>query len=185
MTRAIALVAGVLAASTLTGLAGQEGQEAQPEETIFADAWADRLEALSPDDPEAYYRLGEEVADVAQGTDQVSLARHLYVVAFELERARGGRSGLGASVCLALASIERLDSRRAWLRALAGAMDERYAANEWFQSTRREVDPQTALTVARVLGHARAGDGHLARVVAHHDDGEVRLHVGPGRCTHT
>jgi hypothetical protein len=121
------------------------------------------LRALSPDDVEAYFLLGEEVADVAVAQDEVELARHLLVVAFELDRTSGWDAGLGPSICLALASIERLDSRRAWLRALAGAIDPRYAAQEWFHAGAAPVDASTALSVATLLGHARAGDGAQAR----------------------
>lgn len=133
---------------------------AQPQEAV--DPWAARLEALSPDDAEAYYLLGEELAVEAIDADDFELVRQLYVVAFELDRTAGG-SQLGASVCLALAGIERLESRRAWLRALAGAMDERYAVNEWFEASSVNVDDETALLVATALGHARAGEGLQAK----------------------
>jgi hypothetical protein len=100
---------------------------------------------------------------VAQAQEEVELARHLYVVAFELDRASNTGMRLGPSICLALASIERLDSRRAWLRALAGAIDQRYAAHEWFQSGPAPVDEETALDVATLLDDVRAGEGVQAR----------------------
>lgn len=139
-------------------------QPAQP--PVAVDPLEARLAALMPDDAEAYFLLGEEMAVEALHADEFDLVRHLYVVAFELDRQAGG-SQLGASVCLALASIERLESRKAWLRALAGAMDDRYAVNEWFESTRLNVDDETALLVATALGHTRAGEGrsHAKRIL--------------------
>ena len=159
----LAAIVGLAAGATAQPESPPEQPSTPPAEPTFADAWADRLEALRPDDPEAYFLLGEEVADVASTPDEIGLARHLFVVAFELDRARGGAPGIGGSVCLALADIERLDSRKAWLRALAGAIDTRYAAREWFRPAGVALDDDLALQVAEVLGYARAGEGTQAR----------------------
>jgi hypothetical protein len=150
-----------MACAMLVGLGAAPG--VQPEAPTIGERWGERLGALTPDDPEAYFLLGEEVADVAVEQDEIELARHLFVVAFELDRTSAWGSGLGSSICLALASIERLDSRRAWLRALAGAIDPRYSAQEWFQSGAAPVDSETALLVATLLGQVRAGDGAQAK----------------------
>lgn len=153
MNLAALVIAGVLAAG------------GQPEgASDFEAPWADRLAALSPDDVQAYYRLGEEIADVAVKPEEVDLARRLYVIAFTLDGKRG-RTSLSASVCLAMAQIERLESRKAWLEALAGTIDARYAANVWFEPARGDVDAELALKVATVMGYARSGEGVLAKRV--------------------
>ena len=73
-------------------------------------ALAARLAALSPDKPEAYFLLGEEVAEsgtVASDKDQLELAKTLYVLAFERDRRTGHPGHLAASAAIGLARIER------------------------------------------------------------------------------
>jgi len=125
--------------------------------------WSERLTALDPSDPESYFLLGEEVADQADHLAETNLAQRLFVLAFELDRRRGAESSLGASVCMALASIERLEERAAWLRALAGALDERYAATDWNVERDIRIDDETGLLAAEVLGLTRAGEGIKAQ----------------------
>jgi hypothetical protein len=121
-----------------------------------------RLAALSPGDPEAYYLLAEEVADVAQDPGEFKLARELYALAYELERTRKAGSPLSASACIGLARIERLDQDRRWLNALAGTIDPRYALPDWNVPATPAGADETALKAATVLGMARAGEGGKA-----------------------
>jgi len=138
-------------------------QRAEEERRAAEAPWTDRLAALDPDDPERYFLLAEEVADRADDPAEVDLARRLFVLAFELDRRRGGASTLAASACIALASLERIEDRAAWLRSLAGAIDERYAATDWNVPAEPEVDGETGLLAAEVLGLTRAGHGRRAQ----------------------
>jgi hypothetical protein len=122
----------------------------------------ERLAALRPDDPEAYFLLAEEVADGVLVRDQAALARTLYVLAYELDRARPGGGRLGASACLGLAAIERLEERRLWLTALAGVIDRRYASSDWNVPALDALPDEVLLRVAQVLGDARAARGRQA-----------------------
>lgn len=118
-----------------------------------------RLTALSPTNPTAYYELGEQVAGEAVTPQDIAMARQLYVLAYELDRAVGGKSGLAPSVCFALAKIERLDEVRDWLRATAGTLDPRYVSTDWNVAAQPRASDQTALKAAEVLGLTRSGDG--------------------------
>lgn len=121
-----------------------------------------RLEALSPDHPHAYFLLGEELADLGED-GPVELARALFVLAFELDRRRGGSGGLAASSCLALASLARLEQDRRWLTAMAGAIDPRHARQDWAVPAASSASEEVASKAATALGLVRAGDGAQAR----------------------
>jgi len=114
---------------------------------------------LRPTEPGAYYELGEEVASESVSPADFVLARQLFVTAYELDRVAGGRAGLGPSVCLALANIERLEEIRDWLRATAGRLDPRYVSTDWNVAALPRASDQTALKAAEVLGLTRAGEG--------------------------
>jgi len=131
-----------------------------------------RLEALSPSKPADYFLLGEEVA--AEITDRagLDLARRLYVLAFELERAATEAGtppptpSLGPSVCRALAALARPEGEKRWLAALAlrltpDAPTEPGAARP-AHADAKEVSDQTALELATALGFVRSGEGRKA-----------------------
>lgn len=121
-----------------------------------------RLVALSPDDPEAYYLLGEEVADVAVEESERAIARRLFLIAYAawLEK---GDDRKAASACLALTMVVTSERDRSWLRAVAGTLDPRQGAVSWDPSSWVDVDPAVARKAADVLGAVRSGDGILAR----------------------
>lgn len=79
----------------------------------------ERLEALRPSNPLAYFELGEEVAYEMPYKEGQALARTLFVLAFELDRAAGGRTGVSRSACLSLADLATRNSERRWLLAMA------------------------------------------------------------------
>ncbi len=116
--------------------------------------WAARLVSLSPDQPEGYLALAEEVED--EGDDAAPLGRRLHVLAFELARGRGDRA-LAVSACLALADLSPLGRDRDWLQALAGSFG-------WIPPPEaRELESTTpgeglAYRTAVFLGAVRAGD---------------------------
>src|SRR5690606_27695929 len=96
-----------------------------------------RLEALAPSDPKGYFLLAEDVADQARGVEETQLARKLYVLAFVLAQKNQTKEDvesqfpIAASACLGLADLEPTQARKRWLHALAGRLDERYAARRW------------------------------------------------------
>ncbi|MGP1272601.1 MAG: hypothetical protein ACTS22_04655 [Phycisphaerales bacterium] len=125
--------------------------------------WTDRLESLSSDDPEAYFLLAEEVADVAASPEELDLARRLFVLSFWLAGDDPTAAWLRPSVCIALAAIEPGEERRRWLRALATRLDASYGARRWDLSGEPDADAEVRLRLAEFVGLVRSGDGTLAR----------------------
>ena len=124
-----------------------------------------RLEALDPSDPERYFLLAEELANAPDQHRDTGLARTLYVLAFDLDRAnQPGGTWIGPSACIGLADIEPRDRVRDWLRALAGRMDDRYAQPSWFDQP-DGIDQVAAARLAEAIGLTRAGNGPGAREV--------------------
>ncbi len=126
----------------------------------------EQLEALRPDEPREYFLLAEELAydDPNPGLEDV--ARRLFVLAFELDRRRGG-TRLGPAACLALADLSpRVDERR-WLRAVAAALRGERAAGE---AVAEEILSETALALAEALGRFRAGEYRRAQMILERAD---------------
>jgi hypothetical protein len=138
---------------------------------------AARLTALDPAKPLDYYLLAEEVAAEATLLPARDLARRLYVLAFELDRAQRGDEesppattagkSVGPSVCIALAAMAGPESERRWLRALG--LQLRSAPAEGKTDTPssrtpeiRVVPDQVALELATALGLVRSGEGRRA-----------------------
>ncbi|HYE01885.1 MAG TPA: hypothetical protein VD963_01485 [Phycisphaerales bacterium] len=118
-----------------------------------------RLGALSPDDPQAYFLLAEEVAaEVPVSPAARPLAQRLLVLSYALRQSAGepGLEAHAASVCLALAAIAASEPERRWLVAMAG-LDPGTSAHAPFAASE-----QTALDAASALGLVRAGHGRLA-----------------------
>lgn len=158
---AISFLAPVLALCLAPTPAVAQLPEALAELPI--DDLAGRLEALSPEDPEPYLLLGEEVAAEAQSYEELKLAQRLYVLAFELDRPAGG--AIAASAALALADSSRLTRQSEWLAAMAAAIDPRYAQRDWNDVQPVAISPQTALDAATALGLVRSGHGRDARAL--------------------
>ncbi|GJQ30334.1 MAG: hypothetical protein HBSAPP03_22180 [Phycisphaerae bacterium] len=160
MNRAASIVAMVLFAlhagsQTLPENAGE------PESLVQTHQAA--LGALSPENPEAYFLLGEEIADGRLTTERRVLAGTLFVLTMELDRIRPRGGRLAASACIALADLTRSDTDRRWLGALAEAFDPAHAAVEWAQPAPPETDDAEGYQVATTLGLVRSGDGVRAR----------------------
>jgi hypothetical protein len=122
-----------------------------------------RLRALSPDDPMAYFELGEEVAYEMPYAIGQDLARRLFVLAFELDRRREEPLGLGGSVCLALAEMSSDVNEQRWLRALAEALEGNMRDVRWGASMASGVSDRAPLDLADALGRLRAGDVRALR----------------------
>ncbi len=175
------------------------GAAPSPHETL--PGLADRLAALRPSDPGAYFLLGEELAAQATQPAERALARELLVLAYELDARRAETATTGAqrhdaavpenmasSVCLALASIAESDERRAWLLALAAA-DVRDAPASAeprpVASMGEQVDDATAFDLATAIGLVRAGEGRLALRLLDKPEVAALLHKLEGLLTPT
>ncbi|MBL8991288.1 MAG: hypothetical protein JNJ48_06885 [Phycisphaerae bacterium] len=138
---------------------GQPGVAAIPVPRL-----SERLARLSPDDPTAYFLLGEEVASESVDRSSRDLARTLLVLAMHLDRAAGGTGNLTPSVCLALASLTPREGERRWLVAVARASERR--AGERAGRTRppglAPVSELVAFDLATAFGLIRAGEGRRA-----------------------
>lgn len=136
---------------------------------IPIDNLSQRLEALRPTDPVAYFRLAEEVAEERDAPAARPLARRLYVLAFELDRAANPPTGLAASACLGLAALTTVQSEQRWLRALAIQFEPPALGDQSPQAALR-IDPpavpeRAALAVASALGALRAAEGSRAAAI--------------------
>ncbi|HMN96007.1 MAG TPA: hypothetical protein PKC43_06765 [Phycisphaerales bacterium] len=87
----------------------------------IAERFAERLEALQPGDPRAYFELGEEIAEIAADDGDRRLARDLFARAGTLRPDVYGRSA-----CLAIAALPSTDeAERTRLRLAAMLLDTR------------------------------------------------------------
>lgn len=129
------------------------------------DAWVlPQLAALSPDRPEAYFLLAEElIAEPDPARSDINLARQLLVLAFA-HSSSGGASAypIRGSACLALASIETSPDRQRWLRALAQRVDARYEIPAWKKQSESSTDSVPRAIFAEAIGEIRAGRGRFA-----------------------
>lgn len=158
----------------VSGALGGESAEPTWLRVVIPDL-DDRLEALSPADPRAYFTMGEEVAAQAITPEEVVLARTLHVLAFELDRRRQAAGaiadpGLGASVCLALADLSRHEEDRRWLVSMARSLDRRYASPDWSRAAQPSYSGQAGFRAAEFLGLVRSGDGIQAREALRRED---------------
>lgn len=184
-------LAGTLGAPALPAAAPTQRQPATSPETAAPDAPArplapsgvadleSRLEALHPEDPMAYFRLGEEVAYEMPFLAGRELARRLFVLAFELDRASEQPRGLGTSVCLALAELSTDVNEQRWLRALAEALEGSLSDVRWSASFAVGGADRAPLDLANAIGLARAGDvRHLRNMLSRFDVATVLRDAG-------
>jgi hypothetical protein len=126
--------------------------------------YAARLAALRPDDPEAYFLLGEEIADATPADPGArSVATRLFVLAMTLDLARNpARPALAASACIALADVDRTAADAKWLVALAERLDPRHARPEWLTPTEIPAPDSASFRIATAMGMIRTGEGVAA-----------------------
>jgi hypothetical protein len=129
-----------------------------------------RLWALDPRSPWEYFKLGEEVAAVAADVQNHTLARTLFVLAYETAKSAPQESKVGPggadiriSVCLALAAIASSESERRWLHAIASSLgwNSPLGAEPASGGSPAPADP-AALELATAMGLIRIGDGRRA-----------------------
>ncbi|MHC4218605.1 MAG: hypothetical protein ACYSU7_09145 [Planctomycetota bacterium] len=123
-----------------------------------ADQWEERLEALSPADPMAYFELAEEVADEPGDGSQLALARHLFGLSGALAPQR-----LGRSACLAIADLEPNEYAKRRMIALGTLLDRRAGGLIGQQpGGAAPIHPEAALAVSEAISYYRKGDGARA-----------------------
>jgi len=139
--------------------------------------WSTRLVSLTPSKPMDYFLLAEEVAGDSSTPASISLARHLYVLSYELDAKLDSirrQPRLAASVCLALAAIAKRDDERRWLIALAqsysdpGGFRPPSAGAIASRESLGDIPADVALDVANVLGLSRSGEGRRAEPLLEH-----------------
>jgi hypothetical protein len=138
--------------------------------------FSDRLTALNPADPMAYFELAEEVADVADSSQQGALAQRLFGLAGVLDAER-----LGRSAALALADLEQDELRRRRLLALASLLgsDELISPGLGVPSVgygEADDEPSTAavMSMLEAFSHYRRGKGSKA-LSALREEGAMEL----------
>lgn len=119
-----------------------------------APSIVERLHALDGRSAMAYFLLAEEVAEEDASEPRRTLARTLFVLAHEVDRASGAPEGLSNSVYLALASIADREGEREWLLALAGRARMLRSGSPADADVAAE-----GLRLAEAIGFARAGEG--------------------------
>lgn len=154
------LMALAIAPIGATSLAQPSG--AAEAEKSAAIRFADRLAALRPTDPEEYFRLAEDVADLGDGFGETRLAIRLYTLAFELGR-RSGRASLAGSAAMGLASRVRSDRERQWLSMVARIVDTRQSGASWIVEREAANADSAPYQLATAMGLVRSGEGPAAR----------------------
>jgi hypothetical protein len=119
--------------------------------------WTRSLEALSPQNPLAYFELAEEIADRASSEDDRTLARELYALAAALDPGH-----LGRSACLALLEIEANELQRRRLAALADLLDDRSGTTGPAPTPGARPTPQAAAAASEAVALLRRGLGARA-----------------------
>lgn len=179
----------VYAAGGLVVACAVWGEEARTDEAVAGseivasaagvEDLAGRLAELDGSDAMAYFELAEEVAYEYGGEEARALSRRLFVLAEWLDRVarEEGRAGahppLAASVCIALAELERGVGERRWLLALAsshGAVDR----GRGVAGGRRGTD-DAAFVLAEAIGRVRSGDPVRARAALGRVDASALL----------
>ena len=111
--------------------------------------------ALSPEHPEAYLELAEQILDRPDAPERIELARQMLVRAVEYGRLRKGAERTAASAALALASISPQASQRQWLRAVAATLDANYSA----MRPSDRIDAAAGSRAGEAITRLRAGEG--------------------------
>lgn len=131
--------------------------------------WVERLELLAPEQPLAYFELGEEVQDAATTRQERALARALFGLAGLLDRVT-----LGRSAALAIASLEETPLAKRRLEAAAALLGGGRSIDLGGQESNGQFEGtwEGRLAFCNALGALRRGDG--SRAVRHLDVADAR-----------
>jgi hypothetical protein len=143
-----------------------------PADTSPLALYRDRLTALDPSQPLAYFELAEEIAAEVRTPEGRRLARHLYVLAILAPRPTipatpaaptpSAPAWLSSSAALGLAALAENEHDRRWLSALAGTLAPVDTAVEHQPPPDTATRDAAAVELATALGLIRAGDGRKA-----------------------
>lgn len=153
----------LLAAPCLAGPSTYRPQPTPEQPAHASPALDQRLEALHPGDPEAYFLLGEELASEPQIAGNLELAQRLYVLAIVQASKDEALRATAAGAAIALLDITRSEADRRALRSIASTLDSRFGTRDWSRSTEASVSDDVAYDAATTLGAIRAGMGTMAR----------------------
>lgn len=142
--------------------------EATPTPTSSGTPYADRLEALRPENPRAYFEFAEELAETkSSNPENARLARTLCVLSFELwrnGRVKTSDPRLGPSSLLLLATIADSAEQAQWLRMVAAAIDPEALTETGHavEIVRQPVTDTAVLDLVSAMELLRAGEGRRA-----------------------
>ncbi len=126
------------------------------------DAWRERMAALSPDAPEMYLLLAEEMLDGATDPVVVRFATELLARAVTFGHASGD-TATASSAALALADGSSDPATRRALRGLAKWLEPRLAPAAWNEARQATNAGSTDYQIAVAIGNARSGLGQFVR----------------------
>lgn len=192
LAAAFVLTPGRLAAQPEPSTPPQHSSPTDAETNAAADARLDiystasverRLAALDGDDPMRYFELAEDIAYNERGASAMTLARQLFVIAWEIDRARPPREqlGIGRSVCLALADLATAEERRFLLAMAASLRNDPDAGAAWTSpgagpdAPTLAIDERTAFQLSEALARFRAGEGRRLADILETLDAEAAL----------
>jgi hypothetical protein len=162
---------GLILIVTCAALALAQQQDVVVVPDTAVDDLQQRLTDLQPSDPMAYFELAEEVAYEMPHAPGQDLARHLFVLAFELDRRNGESLALGSSVCAALAELSTDVDEQRWLRALGASLEPDRDVPAWRTRVADSATDRAPLALAEALGAFRAGTYRDARATLSRVDG--------------
>ncbi len=122
------------------------------------DSWTPRLAGLSPDAPEAYLLLAEEMLDGTSDPRVRRVASELLVLAIANGSTQGD-TATASSAALALADTSADPQARRALRLLARALEPRLAPVSWNLPRKAANAGSTDYQIAVAIGNARSGQG--------------------------
>lgn len=129
-----------------------------------------RLEALTPSNPDGYFKLGEEVLDAASTPADRALAIRLFVLAAILDAQPSDAAkpstlphATAGSAVRALAETTTRQADRDWLDNLARLVDPRQAGAPWLIRKDAPAAESMNFQIVQALGFVRAGDGVRAK----------------------
>ncbi len=126
------------------------------------DAWRDRMGQISPDTPESYLLLAEEMLDGATDPAVMRVASELLARAVTFGHAAGD-TATASSAALALADASSDPSTRRALRGLARWLEPRLTPAVWNEPRRATNAGSTDYQIAVAIGNARSGLGQFVR----------------------
>lgn len=149
---------------TKPNASARQATPAQQQDRAIERLYAARFSALSTASPETYFLLAEDIADGFE-TDPARrrVATRLFVLAYEIARAKPDGREIAASACLGLASVSGTARDAQFLSSLARTLDPRQAPPGWVDVPEVATSDSGVYRFAVMLGDVRSGEGLRAR----------------------